>query len=81
MQRAAIEGLGVALARSAAISDELEQGRLIALSPQMIDHNWAYIMRISQKTSNEPETMRVAQWLRSLADMNSGRSKALQTGI
>jgi LysR family glycine cleavage system transcriptional activator len=69
MQRAAIEGLGVALARSASIADDIKQGRLVALSSQMIDHNWAYIMRVNSKTQTEPETVRVVQWLRSLANV------------
>ena len=69
MQRAAIEGLGVALARSASIADDIKQGRLVALSSQMIDHNWAYILRVNSKTQTEPETVRVVQWLRSLTNV------------
>ena len=69
MRRAAIEGLGVALARSASIADDIKQGRLVALSSQMIDHNWAYILRVNSKTQTEPETVRVVQWLRSLTNV------------
>ena len=35
----------------------------------MIDHNWAYIMRVNNKTQTEPETVRVLQWLRSLTNV------------
>lgn len=67
MQRAAIEGLGIAINRKATLTRALDAGELVILSDREIDDDWAYILRCAPNVSSEPEVAKVLSWLETLS--------------
>lgn len=67
MLRAAIEGLGIAFARTALLGQLQEEGRLEAISDQSIDTSWCYYFRSTSDAFFEPEILRVIGWLKQLS--------------
>lgn len=55
LQSAAIAGLGVALCRKAFLTNDLADGRLVALSDHAIDLDWCYFMRCDADKRRRPE--------------------------
>ncbi|MEJ6395925.1 LysR family transcriptional regulator [Gymnodinialimonas sp. 2305UL16-5] len=67
LQKAAEQGIGVAICRRATITRALRSGALVQLSDTAIDQSWAYTLRIAAGRAIEPEVQLVTNWLRSLA--------------
>lgn len=70
MQRAAIEGLGIAFARRALIEKAISEGQLRLLSDKSIDENWVYYYRSAPDADFEPEIQNVIAWLHDLSSAN-----------
>ncbi len=71
LQKAAMDGLGVALCRVATIGTALAEDRLRILSDRSIDQNWTYTLRLPSPRANEAEVQAVANWLRGLAALRA----------
>ena len=63
MKKAALDGLGIALARSCGIQNEVSSGLLIPISERSIDENWFYVTRIKPEKIGGMETKAVIDWL------------------
>jgi LysR family glycine cleavage system transcriptional activator len=66
LQKAAEQGVGVAICRRATSMHALAHGRLVALSDVAIDQDWSYTLRIAPGREPEPELQMVTDWLRSI---------------
>ncbi|MEM9249754.1 MAG: LysR family transcriptional regulator [Pseudomonadota bacterium] len=66
LQKAAEQGVGVAICRRATTRRALRNGHLIALSEVTIDQDWSYTLRVASGRELEPEVQLVTDWLRSL---------------
>ena len=67
LQKAAEQGVGVAICRRATTQRALQQGRLVALSDIVIDQDWSYTLRVASGREIEPEVRIVTDWLTSIA--------------
>ncbi|MEM6635589.1 MAG: LysR family transcriptional regulator [Pseudomonadota bacterium] len=68
LQKAAMDGLGVALCRVATLRKAVEDGRLVILSDRQIDENWTYTLRMPSPRASEAEVQLVASWLNGLTN-------------
>ncbi len=69
MKKAALDGLGIALARTCCIQNEISSGLLIAISERSIDENWFYVTRIKTEKVGEIETNAVINWLEEIRNL------------
>ncbi|MEM0937085.1 MAG: LysR family transcriptional regulator [Pseudomonadota bacterium] len=67
LQKAAEEGVGIAICRRATTRRAVARGALVELSNVAIDQDWSYTLRISPQREIEPEVKLVADWLLSIA--------------
>ena len=63
LQKAAEDGLGVAICRRATTRRAIARGTLIELSQTAMDQDWVYALRIAATREIEPEVRRVVDWL------------------
>ncbi len=68
VMHAALNGLGVALGRSALIGDLLASGQLIAPIKTRKKSDFSYYIEVDNKRINEPEIRAVVDWLISLVN-------------
>ena len=68
VMHAALNGLGVALGRSALIGDLLASGQLIAPIKTRKKSDFSYCIEVDNKRINEPEIRAVVDWLISLVN-------------
>ncbi|MBO6603915.1 MAG: LysR family transcriptional regulator [Roseicyclus sp.] len=66
LQKAALNGLGAAICRTATIQADLDRGALVRLSEIAIDENWFYTLRLAPPRADAPEVLAVQDWLISL---------------
>ncbi|MEM1430863.1 MAG: LysR family transcriptional regulator [Pseudomonadota bacterium] len=71
LQKAAEQGIGVAICRQATIAEALRSGALVALSDRAIDQDWAYTLRIAAGHETEPGVGAVLSWLQGLARLTT----------
>lgn len=67
LQKAAENGIGIAICRRAIIGRAIQSGVLVPLSDIAIDQDWAYTVRIAAGREVEPEVQIVTDWLGRLA--------------
>ncbi|QBX99339.1 LysR family transcriptional regulator [Rhodophyticola sp. CCM32] len=72
LQKAALNGLGAAICRTATIQADLDRGALVRLSEIRIDENWSYTLRLAPQRANEPAVWAVRDWLISLSTGQAG---------
>ncbi len=74
LQKAAMDGLGVALCRVATLDRALAEDRLRVLSDRSIDENWTYTLRVPSPRAEEVEVRLVSSWLQDLANRRNARA-------
>lgn len=74
VMHATINGLGVALGRSALIGDLLETGQLVRPFKVHLTADYGYYIAVSEKYRNKPEIKAVIDWLLSQAKMEGALS-------
>lgn len=68
LQKAAENGIGIAICRQATIGRAIRAGVLVPLSDIAIDQDWAYTLRIAAGREIEPEVQGVIGWLNTLGE-------------
>lgn len=65
MIQAAVDGLGIALARTSLVKDELESGRLIRVFDKVLPNasNFAYYLEYPQLVADKPRIIAFRDWL------------------
>jgi len=63
LQRAAIEGVGVALGRLTMVRPMLDHGRLVALSGQRMRADWAHYLVYPPRSERHPALIAFRRWL------------------
>ncbi|WP_116475304.1 LysR substrate-binding domain-containing protein [Zobellella maritima] len=65
---AAVAGRGILLGQQALIREELQQGKLVALSPLALPLNKAYFLIFPKRILNKPRARELVAWLRNQAE-------------